>query len=444
MMQFSFFRAVTLASVVLFSGVACERTATDARAPVLTEGYWQATITLPGTSIETGFEISNDGDQYQVSLINGQERIRISAVSFIDNELTLGFPAFNTEIRAVLADDQLRGELTIVRRHGKTQVMPFSAIPGSERAANVSEGPDYDMSGRWAVRFHNRDGTDSASVGEFSQRGSRLFGTFLNQNGDHRFLAGYVRGNRFKLSTFDGAHAFVFSGDINADGEIVDATFWSATSWQQNWSAIRNENVTLPDAFGRTFLRPGYDRFEFEFPDLDRNLVSLNDEKYHGKVVLVTIAGTWCPNCNDEARFLAPLHKEYRDQGLEIVALLFEHFEDFDLAATQVQAFRDKFGIEYDTLIAGISDKTEAANALPALSAVLAFPTTLFIDRSGRVRKIHTGFTGPGTGQHYVRLQASFTELVTTLLAEPSNLIESSLLAPDDSELATDADNKRQ
>jgi len=90
-----------------------------------------------------------------------------------------------------------------------------------------------------------------------------------------------------------------------------------------------------------------------------------------------------------------------------------------------VRLFRAKHGIEYDTLIAGISDKTEAANTLPSLSAVLAFPTTIFIDRDGRVRQIHTGFTGPGTGEHYVRLQDQFTDLVTTLLDEPPDLIES-------------------
>ena len=234
-----------------------------------------------------------------------------------------------------------------------------------------------------------------------------------------------MRGDAFHLSTFDGSHAFIFSGEINASGIVENADFWSGTSWHQNWSAERSDNVELPDAFSRTFLKPGYDRFEFEFPNEQGVMMSLDDEKYQDKVVLITIAGTWCPNCNDEARFLAPFYEEYRDEGLEIVALLFEHFDDTDLAVRQVRAFRQKFGIQYDTLIAGISDKTEAARTLPQLSAVLAFPTTIFIDRDGRVREIHTGFTGPGTGEHYARLQERFTELTTDLLAEQPDLIES-------------------
>ena len=184
--------------------------------------------------------------------------------------------------------------------------------------------------------------------------------------------------------------------------------------------------MALPDSFSRTFLKPGYDRFEFEFPDLEGNLVSLDDERFSGKVVIVTIAGTWCPNCNDEARFMAPFHKQYRDRGLEVVALMFEHFEDPQIATQQIRNFRRKFDIEYETLLAGISDKAVAAEALPSLSAMLAWPTSIFIDRNGKVRSIHTGFSGPGTGEHYVKLQEQITALVTELLDEPVNLLESS------------------
>ena len=403
----------------------CEREAQVEAPPTLPTGYWQASITLPGGNIETGIEISLDGDHYSASLVNGQERVRIDEVEFTGNELLLRFPAFNNEIRALLEGGRLVGELTLVKQFGETQVMPFSASPGGGPPAEQNAEANHDLSGRWAVRFHEPDGSDTASIGEFAQRGARLFGTFLNPNGDHRFLAGHVRGDEFHLSTFDGAHAFIFSGSVDEDGRIVNADFWSGTSWHQKWSGERNQSVQLPDAFSRTWLKPGYERFEFAFPNEQGITVSIDDEKFAGKVVMVTLAGTWCPNCNDEARYLAPFYRQYRDRGLEIVALMFEHFEDAAIAAEQVRRFREKHDIEYDTLIAGISDKTEAAKVLPSLSAVLAFPTTIFIDRGGRVRRIHTGFSGPGTGEHYVRLQKQFNDLVSELLAEPPDLIES-------------------
>ncbi len=414
-------RTAMIAGAALISLYGCEEPVqVSEQAPIgLKAGYWQAYITLPGGDVETGVEIARDGATYQASLMNGQERVRIDEVSFADGELTLRFSAFNSEVRASLVDGRLVGNLTLVKRYGETQTMPFNAIHGSEARKESSATPNTDLSGRWAVTFHGEDVDDDTYIGEFAQRGSRLFGTFLHPDGDYRFLAGHVRGNDFHISTFDGSHVFLFSGSVGEDGQIARADFWSGTSWHQQWSASRNESATLPDAFRRTFLNPGYERFEFEFPNEEGVPVSIDDEKFKDKVLIVTIAGTWCPNCNDEARFLAPFYKKYRAQGLEIVALLFEHFEDAERSAEQARRFKRKFDIQYDTLIAGISDKTEASSTLPALSAVLAFPTTIFIDRAGKVRQIHTGFVGPGTGEHYVNLQNSFTKLTTTLLNEP-------------------------
>lgn len=402
--------------------VACQgdEAATGGVEPTLPTGFWHARITLPGGDIEAGIELSHGADGYGASLVNGQERVPINEVLFENGELLLRFPAFNNEIRARLDDGQLVGELVLVKRHGATQSMPFVATPGAERKPeSTGNSSEHDLSGRWSATFHEPDGSNAAAIGEFQQRGARLFGTFLHPNGDYRYLAGYVRGDEFKLSTFDGAHAFIFTGNVE-DGRIVNGQFWSGTSWHQTWTAERNAEAKLPDAYSRTWLKPGYERFTFEFPDPDGNPVSIDDPRFDGKVVVVTLAGTWCPNCHDEARFMAPLYDEYRDKGLEVVALMFEHFEDHDVAAARIRDFREKFDIDYATLIAGVSSKTEAADVLPSLNAVLAFPTTIFIDRQGKVRRIHTGFSGPGTGAHYEELTAEITAFIDELLAEPA------------------------
>ena len=158
-------------------------------------------------------------------------------------------------------------------------------------------------------------------------------------------------------------------------------------------------------------------KLQFTFPDLDGKPVSLSDPRFQGKVVIVTLAGSWCPNCHDEAAFLAQLYREHRAQGLEIVSLMFEHFGDFTQAANATRRFRKSTGIDYVTLIAGTSDRDEAAKALPQLTGVFAFPTTIWVDRAGVVRKIHAGFSGPATGAHYTELTREFTEFTLGLLA---------------------------
>ncbi len=381
-------------------------------------GPWRAWLELPGGAAHFGLEFGRDGDGYRATLINGQERIGVPEVSLSADGVVLAFPAYNNRIEASWDGQRLNGVLTLVKRYGREQPVPFVAVPGTRAATSPLAEAEIDVSGRWEVGFTRPDGSRYPAVGEFAQRGNRLFGTFLTETGDYRYLEGTVRGREVTLSKFDGAHAFLFKARQEDDRLI--GRFWSGTEYEEIWSAVRNPRAALTDARQLTYLKPGYERFTFEFPNAAGEPVSLDDERFRGKVVVVTLAGSWCPNCHDEAAFMTPLYKRYRDQGLEIVALMYEHLEDFDAAAAQVRKFREKFGIEYTTLIAGISDKTEAAKTLPALNHVLAFPTTIFIGRRGEVRLIHTGFSGPGTGEHYEQLTAEMTALIEDLLAEPA------------------------
>ncbi|MEO0574139.1 MAG: TlpA disulfide reductase family protein [Pseudomonadota bacterium] len=383
----------------------------------LRSGTWHADITLPGGDAQLGVELARDGDTLSATLINGTERVKVPNATFSDGRLTLQFPAFNNRIDAKLTETGLEGSLTLVKRYGKTQVMPFRAQPGARAQQTNQAAAGRDLSGRWAVNFTEDDGTVYPAVGEFQQRGNRLLGTFLTETGDYRFLGGSVHGDELRLSTFDGAHAFLFTATLDDNDELT-GKFWSGTESIEDWTARRDETVALTDPSQLTMLREGYERFEFTFPDETGNSVSLDDPRFAGKVVIVTLAGTWCPNCHDEAALMAELYPKYRDQGVEIIALMYEHFEDADIARTQILKFREKFNIQYTTLLAGISDKTKAAETLPMLDRVLAFPTTIYIDRTGAVRNIHTGFSGPGTGEYYTKMKADMIALIDELVAE--------------------------
>jgi thiol-disulfide isomerase/thioredoxin len=267
------------------------------------------------------------------------------------------------------------------------------------------------------VTFIDDSGATEKAVGEFSQSHDVVTGTFLTDTGDHRFLAGQVQGDVLHLSTFDGAHAYLYQAKLGPDGSL-SGEYWSGLAYHEKWTAVRDAGASLPDAYKLTALRGGAKEFDFAFPDLQGNMVSSKDPKFRGKVLIVALAGSWCPNCHDEAAFLAPLYNDYRAKGLEVVSLMFEHFGDFPHAAEATLRFRQHYGIEYTTLIAGISDKDDAAKKLPSLDRVYAFPTTIFIDRKGQVRKIHTGFSGPATGEHYTQFVDEVKATLDQLLAE--------------------------
>jgi thiol-disulfide isomerase/thioredoxin len=398
-----------------------------ARGPeALPSGTWRVVLQLPGGELPFGLEVAEAerGGQAHppVHLLNGPDRIRVDEVSVAGNRVTMLMPGFKNRIDATLEGDLMRGTLTMVKPGATEQKIPLTARRGQAwrftPLSAAAGAPGGDVGGRWAVTFVDQDGKSTTAVGEFRQDGAAVTGTFLTSTGDHRFLAGELRNGTLRLSKFDGGHPFLYEAKLADDGTL-SGTWWSGLAWKETFTARRDENATLGAAEQATQMKTGTTSLDFRFPDLGGVYVSLSDPFYAGKVVVVALAGSWCPNCHDEAAFLAPLYKEYRGRGLEVISLMFEQFGDFERAAEATHRFRTRYGIDYATLIAGISDKDDAASKLPQLNGVFAFPTTIFIDRRGQVRKLHTGFSGPATGRHYDTLTADFRGTIEQLLAEP-------------------------
>jgi peroxiredoxin len=159
--------------------------------------------------------------------------------------------------------------------------------------------------------------------------------------------------------------------------------------------------------------------FRFSFRDIDGRTVASTDTRFQDKVIVITITGSWCPNCHDEAEVLRSLYEKYHDRGLEIVALAFEYTGDISRDTEQLRLFARRHDIRYPVLLAGTSDDEDVQKKLGQLENFSAFPTTLFIGRDGLVKGIHAGFEGPATGERYTRLKAELEETIKQLLDEP-------------------------
>ena len=414
-------RTLGLAAVISLSALAlagCSKKHATAQEGPIALGPYRATLKLPGGELPFGLEIARENDKYVAYLVNGAERVRVPDVTVADGRIEMLMPGYENKLSARIRNDSLKGELLLIKRDAKNQTIPFAAEHGLDyRFIEKPLTDNADLSGRWAVTFTPDSGKPYVAVGEFSQMHAEVTGTFLTGTGDHRFLAGDMHDNDFFLSTFDGAHAYLYKGHIDGKGGIT-GTYWSGLASREQFAGKRDENATLGDAENATTLRADADGLDFTFPDLDGKPVSMHDPRFAGKVVIVTLGGSWCPNCHDEAAFLGPYYLQNRGRGLEVVELMFEHFGDFAQAAQATKRFRDSFSLQYPLLIAGTSDKDDAAKRLPQLNGVFAFPTTLFLDRKGRVRRIYTGFSGPGTGEHYQKLTEDFDATVEQLLAE--------------------------
>lgn len=380
-------------------------------------GTYRATLRLPGGEAPLGLEVAQENNRFVLYLVNATERTRVDNVTIADGELTAVFAGYENTLRTKMYRDRLQGNVTLIKDQGKEQVIPFQARRDETyRFYQDSLTDNADLAGRWQMTLTS-DGKNTAAVAIFEQQHDRVTGTVLTPTGDHRFLEGQVRGDEAQLSTFAGGLAYLYKLKVNQQGEL-EGEMWQGLASHSTVEAKRNESANLDGNEPDTQLKDRTSRFDFTFRDLDGNEVSLSDQKFRDKVVVVTLGGSWCPNCHDEAVFLVPFYKEYQPKGVEIVALMFERHGEFARASQAVRGYRKDLGIEFTTLIAGVSDTEEASKALPTLTGIYGYPTTIVVDRAGTVRDIHVGFSGPATGKLYEEYVAEFRALIDQLLTE--------------------------
>lgn len=417
-------------------------------------GPWRAWLQTPGGELPFGLDLARDGGTWRAALLNGAERIEVPEVRVdaATGALTLAMPHYDSRIEAAPdGPGALRGTWRKRRSAEAWVELPFHATAGAgpRFSADVLHAPPPDadaaalarelaeaaraVSGRWAVRFASEP---DAAVGLFEVAPDGLAaGTFLTTTGDYRFLAGQLdrawpgddglvgctddgRAHFFlRLSCFDGAHTFKFVAELQPDGSLA-GSFWSGATWHDTWTAVRDDAAALPDGF--TLARPhgAVTLDDLVFPDLDGVPRRLSDPAFAGKARVLQVFGSWCPNCHDASDELVRLAAEYGPRGLSITGLAFELTGDHARDAAQVRRYAQRHGVTWPLLVAGVADKAKATASLGLLDRVHAFPTTIFLDASGRVRAVHSGFSGPATVAAFEAQRAEFRRVIEELLGE--------------------------
>lgn len=400
------------------------------RRPVADEnafvGTWSSWLGSPGGALEFGLEIEQTNGRATAVIVNADERITIERVVCTSDGLELDLPHYDARIAASREGAELVGRWTKRAAGDKEVALDFHArrTNRSSRAAQPpqdrSSTPRPVEPGRYTLDFASED---EPAVLEIVRVAAGLRATVLTTTGDYRYLG--VRsdvddalGRNIAFSCFDGAHAFLFRAKW-ADERTLAGDFWSGATWHDTWTATLDPDAQLPDPFGLTGVNANARLADLRFPGLDGVERSLDEGELRGAPRIVQLFGTWCPNCNDEAPYLAELDRRFRGRGLRVVGVAFELTGDFARDVLQVQRFRERWKIDYPLFVGGTSDKAQASQAFPLLDRVRAYPTTLFVRRDGSVRAVHQGYAGPATGAEHEKQRERFESLVLELLAEP-------------------------
>lgn len=387
------------------------------QAPKLAEGVWRVELEVMDSQIlPFNLKVSKgEAGTYTMQIKNAEETIDVDEIKIFGDSIVIQTPVFEGYLAGTFSEKEIKGQFV---KESLDRIVPFTAVFGVEDRFTTTESSTKNISGLWETYFNPDTDDEYVGKGIFLQDANRVTGTFRTTTGDYRYLDGVMEGDSLKLSAFDGAHAFLFTAKVT-DSSMI-GNFYSGNHSKEPFKATRNDGFELPSPDSLTFLNKGYEKLAFSFSDGNGTIVSLEDDRYKNKVVIVQLLGTWCPNCLDETKFLVDYVKENKPSGVEVIGLAFESAKTKEKAFAGIARLKDRIGVQYPILLAqyGSYDKVEAQQKLPMLNHVLSYPTTLFIDKKGAVRKIHTGFNGPATGQKFEEFKKDFNQLVTELTNE--------------------------
>lgn len=404
-----------LASALFFS---CSNNKKVENSRTLKTGTWRIELQLGEAILPFNFILLEKSGSYEMAIINASESIKINNIQREGDSIFIKMPVFDSEFVGKIIDSSHIEGVWINHYISSDYKIPFTAQYGNNfRFTAEKSVVEEDLSGKYEVTFSPGKKTESKAIGIFKQHPkdkNRIKGTFLTETGDYRFLEGnYIKDSIF-LSAFDGSHAYLFKA--KKENGKISGVFYSGKHFKEDWIAEKNVNFELRDPYSLTYLKKGYTKFDFSFPNLEGEIVSLSDEKYQDKVVIVQLMGSWCPNCMDETIYFTELHKKYKEEGLEIVALAFERTNNYAKAVELVKKLKVTFDADYDFLIAAYERNAKIDSLLPMINHLMSFPTAIYIDQDGMVRQIHTGFYGPGTGNYYIRYKEKTDAFLRELL----------------------------
>ncbi len=309
---------------------------------------------------------------------------------------------------AAISKRQLRKE--ILRR----ELRAWRQTSGGTSSASIIA----DISGNWLLRVGEGD-NQRTWLASFEQNGADITGTIIPLSGDWGTMVGTFENGQLRLSRFDGINAYLLKARLTEDGRLEGLINSERKMIAERANKAKPDAFpSLPDPNNFTKLKNPAEPFRFSFPDLNGRTVSSNDERFRNKVVIVTIGGTWCPNCHEEAAVLRDYYDRYQAQGLEIVGLMFEYTGNAERDREQMKIFARRHNLRYPLLLAGTTDEGEVEEKLPQLEKFSAYPTAIFIGRDGMVRRIHVGFEGQAAGERHTKLKAELEELIKDLLGE--------------------------
>jgi thiol-disulfide isomerase/thioredoxin len=380
--------------------------------PIPENGTWTFSFSSQNHAIPIKAELQNDS----LFFYNAEEKISF-AIHYSLDSFYVDIPNFNSHLEgSIQSDTQLNG--VFVKDYVEDYSIPFQASKSNIKKVDLKDKSTFSLKNKYDVSIIDGNKTRKA-IGIFALNAGSISASFATETGDNRFLEGAIEDNKLSISRFDGSSLQLFTADIAGDS-LINGVFISGKGGNYKWEGVYDPDVELRNPEYLTQLKEGQDYLSFQAVDLNNHPVSLENKRFENKIKIIQITGTWCPNCLDETKYFTELYKEYKDKGVEIIAIAFENGTDTLKILENLKKYKQNNHIEYTLLYGGKASTKSAEAMFPMIQKIMAFPTAIYLNRDNKVEKIYTGFYGPGTGEYYTEYTKN-TELFLNKLLNSTN-----------------------
>lgn len=330
------------------------------------------------------------GEKY-LNIKNAEEVIQLKPSRTVNDTTFYHFIDYNAEICFTPSEENILTGYWVNFEKEPVAKRPIRAelIKGNIESTSKET---MKLDGRWKTDVILPDRSYDAELVFTHQQGDVIYGTIRTNAGDYRFLEGKVEGNNFYLSNFMGNSIFQITGEWRND--TIFGVMHTVFRSNIHTISVQDADFALKDPLTATKIindKP----FNLDLKDENGKQHIFND-LIKDKVAIVTIFGTWCPNCIDELNYFKELQQKFPD--LAIVTVAFETSSSEEVRKQRVKGFKQRRNVDMLILVAGTPVPESVFSYFPMIDSFSSYPTSFLLDKNGKIVSTHTGFDGPATG----------------------------------------------
>lgn len=380
---------ISLVSLFLLSGCLTQQSL---------DGIWSFELDLQGNKVPFYMKIKGN----KATLQNNTELIELT-VEKKDKSILIPILNYDAAFELEQLQTTLKGHWIKYNRKEEYKLPLFGMKTKFKELPKIDEVA-FSNDTKMKLTFEN------GKHGVLTYKAGNTHSSIATETGDYRYLSSKVVGDAIELWGFDGLFSFYVNAAYDLKTKKYKGTLYSGKSYKTKFVGEFDDNFELRNPNEITTFKG--DITNIKLTDLNGKVAPIVQK---GQATVVQIFGSWCPNCIDETKFILDWKKKNPNKEVYFVIVSFERAPSKKHAIKLVKKTKKLYGIDYPIFIASYTNDKKVSDIFTGIKDFISFPTSIYVDTEGKVKKIHAGFNGPATGDFFDKFKIDFEKSIESI-----------------------------